>query len=69
MPDPAPHRKQVTFSPEAAGRIEDYRFGNRIGSESEAIRRLVEIGLDHAEAAEKARNGGADGVRQTPRPA
>lgn len=25
--------------------IEDYRFGNRISSRSEAIRRLIEMGL------------------------
>lgn len=38
-------RKLVTFSPETARRIEDYRFGERIGSESEALRRLIDIGL------------------------
>jgi len=29
-------------------RIEDYRFGNRISSRSEAIRRLIEEGLKAA---------------------
>ena len=38
-------RKLVTFTPETARRIEDYRFGQRIGSESEALRRLIDIGL------------------------
>jgi hypothetical protein len=27
-------------------RVSDYRFDNRINSESEAIRRLIEIGLE-----------------------
>lgn len=32
-----------------ARRIEDYRFGNRIGSESEALRRLIAKGLENVE--------------------
>ena len=38
-------RKLVTFSPETARRIDDFRFGHRIGSESEALRRLIDMGL------------------------
>lgn len=30
-------------------RIEDYRYGNRIPSRSEAMRRLIEMGLRAAE--------------------
>lgn len=38
-------KKLVAMSPEMATAIEEYRFAARIGSESEAIRRLIEIGL------------------------
>lgn len=44
MADPNP-RKLVTLSLEAARRVDDYRFGQRIGSESEALRRLIDLGL------------------------
>ncbi len=33
---------------ELVQRIQDYRFENRIASEAEAIRRLIELGLDAA---------------------
>lgn len=42
-------RKLVTLNPETVRRLDDYRFGQRIGRESEALRQLIEIGLDHAE--------------------
>jgi hypothetical protein len=32
-----------------ARRLDDFRFGQRIGSESEALRRLISVGLDMAE--------------------
>jgi hypothetical protein len=41
-------RKLVTLSPEMARRVDDFRFGNRIGSESEALRRLIDMGLAKA---------------------
>lgn len=47
MPDVAATsvRKIVTFPRELVARVEDYRFQNRIRTESEAIRRLIELGL------------------------
>ncbi|MDP3241327.1 MAG: hypothetical protein Q8M69_12940 [Reyranella sp.] len=39
-------RKLVTFSPETARRIDDYRFGQWMGSESEALWRLIDIRLN-----------------------
>ena len=47
-PSTAPVRKQVSLPPDVAQAIDDYRFANRIGSESEAIRRLIELGLKAA---------------------
>lgn len=44
-------RKLVTLSAATARRIDDYRFGQRIGSESEALRRLIEAGLAQADQA------------------
>ncbi len=41
-------RKPVLLPPEMAAAVEDFRFGNRIGTESEAIRRLIELGLEAA---------------------
>jgi hypothetical protein len=38
-------RKLVTISLEAARRVDDYRIAQRIGSESEALRRLIDLGL------------------------
>lgn len=46
MTDPKP-RKLVTLSQDTARRVDDFRFGQRIGSESEALRRLIEAGLMH----------------------
>jgi hypothetical protein len=43
-------RKLVTLDDATRQRLEDYRFGNRIGRESDALRRLIEIGLDQVEA-------------------
>lgn len=39
-------RVQVSLTPELAAAVDEFRFGNRIGSESEAIRRLLERGLE-----------------------
>lgn len=38
-------RKIVTFDRAMWSKVEDYRFENRIQTEAEAIRRLVEIAL------------------------
>jgi metal-responsive CopG/Arc/MetJ family transcriptional regulator len=35
----------ITLESDLLERIEDYRFGNRIPSRSDAIRRLIEEGL------------------------
>lgn len=40
-----PVKKLVALTPDQAERIASYRFDNRIPSESEAIRRLIELGL------------------------
>lgn len=39
-------RKIVSFTPEVWAHVEDYRFGCRISTESEAIRQLVHIALN-----------------------
>ena len=39
-------RKLVSFPAGLARAVEDFRYANRIPSSSEAIRRLVEAGLD-----------------------
>ncbi|MDC0660850.1 MULTISPECIES: hypothetical protein [unclassified Leisingera] len=41
-----PVKKLVNLTEEQAKRIADFRFENRLQSENEAIRRLIEIGLD-----------------------
>jgi hypothetical protein len=40
-----PTRRVVSLSLETAQAIADYRFANRIGSEAEAIRQIIEAGL------------------------
>jgi hypothetical protein len=42
-------RKLVSLSHKTIRRLDDYRFGNRIARESEALRQLIEIGLEHVE--------------------
>ncbi len=39
-------RKLLSITPELAKAIADYRFQHRIATESEATRRLIEIGLE-----------------------
>lgn len=41
-------KKLIAISPEMAQAIEDFRFRERIKTEAEAIRRLIEIGLSAA---------------------
>lgn len=51
-----PVKKVVGLTAEMAERIRDFRFDHRIESENEAIRRLIERGLQAAER-EKPRPG------------
>jgi hypothetical protein len=39
-------RKIVSLPAQLAKAIEDFRFGERISTEAEAIRRLIEAGLE-----------------------
>jgi hypothetical protein len=41
-------RKTVSLPSSAWSRIEDFQFENRLKRESEAIRRLIELGLEAA---------------------
>ncbi len=50
-----PVKKLVYLTDEQAKAISDFRFGNRLQSENEAIRRLIELGLDAAKQKEVAR--------------
>ena len=43
-------KKLVALTPDMTRAIEDFRFTQRVGSESEAIRRLIELGLEAAKA-------------------
>jgi hypothetical protein len=49
--DDAPIRKTVTLPAGVWQQIEDFQFANRIKRETEAIRRLIELGLEAAKAA------------------
>jgi hypothetical protein len=40
-------RKIVSLPANLAQAVEDYRFDNRFKSEAEAMRRLIEVGLEH----------------------
>lgn len=50
-------RKVVHMPKALAQRIARYRFGNEINAESEAIRRLIEKGLEAVEAEGRAEGG------------
>ena len=43
-------KKLIALDPKMMREIESYRFGERIKSESEAIRRLIELGLSVSSA-------------------
>jgi hypothetical protein len=43
-------RKTVSLSASFWQRIEDYQFRNRVKRDAEAVRRLLELGLQAAEA-------------------
>jgi hypothetical protein len=49
-PDP-PIRKTVSLPASVWQQIEDYQFSNRVKRETEAIRRLIELGLRAAQGA------------------
>jgi hypothetical protein len=40
-------RKMVSLPAELAEQVEDYRFANRLKTEADAIRRLIQLGLDY----------------------
>lgn len=47
-----PVKKLVGLTEEMAERISDFRFDQRLQSENEAVRRLIEIGLDAVKASQ-----------------
>jgi Fe2+ transport system protein FeoA len=49
-------RKLVSLPHALVAAIEDYRFTNRIKTESEAIRRLIDLGLTAGSGIEKVSN-------------
>jgi hypothetical protein len=51
-------RKLLSITPELAIAIADYRFQHRIATESEATRRLIEIGLATAAKAQPSKQPG-----------
>jgi hypothetical protein len=53
MPD-LPLPKHVDLSPEMAQAVDNYRAANRLASDSEAIGRLIALGLEAAGAASPA---------------
>jgi len=56
--NPETTERKVTQVPkEMARRISRYRFGNEIGAESEALRRLIEKGLEAVEAEGRSEGG------------
>jgi hypothetical protein len=51
MPDPIyPFKKLVYLSEAQAAAIKDFRFDQRLDSENEAIRQLIQLGLEAAKA-------------------
>jgi hypothetical protein len=50
-------RKLVSLDDATLRRLDDYRFGQRINRESDALRRLIEIGLDQVETTEYRHSG------------
>jgi metal-responsive CopG/Arc/MetJ family transcriptional regulator len=57
-PTTAPVRKQVSLPPNLAQAVDEYRFANRLSSESEAIRRLIQVGLEASNPAAERGIGG-----------
>jgi hypothetical protein len=48
-------RKVLSLSHELWAKIEDYRFEQRVKTESEALRRLIESGLANTKVSKKSR--------------
>jgi metal-responsive CopG/Arc/MetJ family transcriptional regulator len=46
----------MTFEDDLFRRIDDFRFDNRIHSRTQAIRRLIEYGLNNNNHSEKSKN-------------
>ena len=57
--DPKALRKLVTLTPELAWRVDEFRWGSRIGSESEALRQIIKAGLDALSGPTLSRSGDA----------
>jgi len=60
-----PVKKLVNLTAEQAQRIHDYRFAEKIDSENEAIRRLIEAGLQAAKTPPE-KGGGNPGTTEKP---
>jgi hypothetical protein len=58
-------RKIVSLPDELARAIEDYRFTNRLKTEAEAIRRLIERGLTAQYPVDQTRRAGIQSSRVT----
>jgi hypothetical protein len=43
-------RKMVSLPAELAARVEDYRFDHRLKTEADAIRRLIQLGLQASQS-------------------
>ena len=66
-----PIKKLIAITPEVAKAIEDYRFANRINSESEAIRELIAAGLKAPRKVSTGSGSGGSGKparKSAPRP-
>lgn len=50
-------RKMVALPPELWTQVDDFRFSHRFKSESEALRKLIEKGLEAASAEGKTEGG------------
>src|SRR3979409_49517 len=59
-----PVKKLIAITSEVAKAIEDYRFANRIKTEAEAMRRLIELGLGKAPARAPPSGGTPGGTRK-----
>lgn len=61
-----PVKKLVPLTREMAEQIRDYRFAERIESENEAIRRLIEAGLSAAGKSGPSSGGEGEGKTDAP---
>ena len=55
MDEPPPERVITSMPKSLLAAINDFRFANRVPSRSEAIRRLIEMGLKGVDATEQQR--------------